>query len=117
MKSLLIAIQAVIWIFASQPAQPEPYNYAEDSDCFASETTAGYIVMEDDIMMLTGSNNTSETITEIEVYNSVWQLVYSSSGCGSSECTSNLGSLAKATYSVYVITDVGGIFSGSVTTN
>lgn len=113
MKSLLIAVKVVMLLsIGSQTTTEVPATSSEN--CVIEEFTTGYIVMEDDMMMLTGSNNTSDTIVQIDVQNSQGQNVFSSTGCSSYECLSDLSSLSKAIYSVYVVTDTGGIFSGSI---
>ena len=113
MKSLLIAVKVVMLLsIGSQTTTEVPTTSSEN--CVIEEFTTGYIVMEDDMMMLTGSNNTSDTIVQIDVQNSQGQNVFSSTGCSSYECLSDLSSLSKAIYSVYVVTDTGGIFSGSI---
>ena len=113
MKSLLIAVKVVMLLSIGSQTTTEIATLSSEN-CVIEEFTAGYIVMEDDMMMLTGSNNTSDTIVQIDVQNSQGQNVFSSTGCSSYECLSDLSSLSKAIYSVYVITDTGGIFSGSI---
>ena len=83
-------------------------------NCVAEAFLGGYIVMEDDMMMLTGSNNTGDTIVQIDVQNSLGQTVFSSTGCSSYECLSDLSSLGSAIYDVYVVTDTGGIIIDSI---
>lgn len=113
MKSLLIAVKVVMLLSIGSQTTTEVATVSADN-CVTEEFTTGYIVMEDDMMMLTGSNNTSDTIVQIDVQNSQGQNVFSSTGCSSYECLSDLSSLSKAIYSVYVVTDTGGIFSGSI---
>jgi|GEM_PF-4819204 len=113
MKSLLIAIKVVALLSIGNQSTTEANTLSADN-CVLEEFTTGYIVMEDDMMMLTGSNNTSDTIVQIDVKNNQGQTVFSSNGCSSYECLSDLSSLSKALYDVYVITDTGGIFSGSI---
>lgn len=114
MKSLLLVAKAVMLLsFGSQTTSTEVAANSSES-CVIEEFTTGYIVMEDDMMMLTGSNNTGDTIVQIDVQNSQGQNVFSSTGCSTYECLSDLSSLSKAIYDVYVVTDTGGIFSGSI---
>lgn len=113
MKSLLIAVKVVVLLsVGSQTTTEEAINSSDN--CVLEEFTTGYIVMEDDMMMLTGSNNTGDTIVQIDVKNSQGQNVFSSTGCSSYECLSDLSSLSTAVYNVYVITDTGGIIAGSI---
>lgn len=114
MKSLLIAVKVVMLLSLGSQTTKEVAINSSDNCAVEELTTTGYIVMEDDMMMLTGSNNTGDTIVQIDVQNSQGQNVFSSSGCSSYECLSDLSSLSKAIYSVYVVTDTGGIFSGSI---
>lgn len=113
MKSLLIAIKVVALLSIGNQSTTEVKSPSADNSVL-EEFTTGYIVMEDDMMMLTGSNNTSDTIVQIDVKNNQGQTVFSSTGCSSYECLSDLSNLSKALYDVYVITDTGGIFSGSI---
>ncbi|NRB46965.1 MAG: hypothetical protein HRU41_04790 [Saprospiraceae bacterium] len=113
MKSLLIAIKVVVLLSVGSQSTTEVASNAS-KNCVAEAFLGGYIVMEDDMMMLTGSNNTGDTIVQIDVRNSLNQTVFSSTGCSSYECLSDLSSLSTATYDVYVITDTGGIIAGSI---
>lgn len=113
MKSLLIAVKVVILLSIGSQGTTEVVSNSSNTGV-VEELTTGYIVMEDDMIMLTGSNNTGDTIVQIDVQNSQGQTVFSSTGCSSYECLSNLSSLSKAIYNVYVVTDTGGIIAGSI---
>ena len=112
MKSLFIVFVASAFLFANPEIPTKDISVA--SEAVSSEYSAAeYIVMEDDIMMNTGTGN--GVITAVDIYNLSGDLVLSLSGCGSSSCKFDLSTLSKQSYNVTVNTDTGHSFSGTIT--
>lgn len=103
MKSQFFVLKAVLLVFIS-------FN----SITLANTPPGGNIAMEDDIMMITTVNSSNGTISQIDIFDLSGNLIHSITGCGTTECTSNLSKLNTATYDVHVTTSTGYSFSDSI---
>ena len=74
---------------------------------FPNAKGGGSIAMEDDIMMRTSIDSSHGTISQIDIYDLSGNLIRTITGCGSTECTSNLSQLNTASYDVEVISSTG----------
>ncbi|MEQ8702996.1 MAG: hypothetical protein RIC19_03705 [Phaeodactylibacter sp.] len=105
MKTLLLFV-TILGLAAT--ANPYASNHLQ-----SEETLGGSITLENVVVLLTTTNDPSENILTIEVYDGA-MVVMSFTGCGASVCRNNISLLANGTYSVVVTTDAGS-FSGGIT--
>ena len=113
MKSLIVALSAVCLFFSNYSAPHTDHSLQYSTS--ETRTLAESIVMEDDLMMLTTTDSSNGTITQIDVRTLSNVLVNSYPGCSSSTCRTDLSGIASGTYSVEAFTSTGHSFSGTVT--
>ncbi|MEM1319622.1 MAG: hypothetical protein AAGG75_05160 [Bacteroidota bacterium] len=77
--------------------------------------SGGSIVMVDDIMMRTDTENPNEQIVSIVICSSTGVPVTQLGGCNESVCENDLSSLAKGNYDICVNVTPSRTFTGSIT--
>ncbi len=104
MKTLLLFV-TVLGLFL-------PMSTPGGSGALPDDTLGGNVGNEDNVVLITSTNDPSEDILNIELYKaSVLKLTIT--GCGSNYCRDGISSLGTGTYQVIVTTDAGS-FSGTI---
>ncbi|MCI4648996.1 hypothetical protein [Phaeodactylibacter sp.] len=89
-----------------------PMSTPDGSGALPEDTLGGNVGNEDNVVLITSTNDPSEDILNIELYKA-GVLKLTITGCGSNYCRDGISSLGTGTYQVIVTTDAGS-FSGTI---